>query len=304
MIGRFARGADHIDGAHLSQLSLQPFRDEPSRFGTIVFLQPMARKEQTSDIFVSYATEDADLCTNDLVMALFEVGVTSLWMDRLVIEHGESIPSRVDEGLSKTRYLLPIVTPNYFKKFWTQMELDAVRMLSKPALPIWVNVTAKAVKKFSPTLGAQKALIYENNPYEIAEKIGATLKRNKGSHFFKETVRRKEAYVFWSTVWAYALHMIQGRDFPTSDFWTKLGPEDADKQHFLKQIMGSIPLTMADAQARAEVFRKVANERGNKISDEDIAHIIVGEAKRAGSSFSYEPRENKALRLLGLTSWR
>ncbi len=75
----------------------------------------MAKKD-AKDLFVSYASEDFDDGVSDIFMALFETGVTSTWIDRLVIQPGESIPERVDEGLSKARYLLPIVTNTYFKK--------------------------------------------------------------------------------------------------------------------------------------------------------------------------------------------
>ncbi len=263
----------------------------------------VSRLKPTSDIFVSYATDDADLCTNDLTMALWEVGVNSLWIDRIVIKHGDSIPKRVDEGLARTRYLLPIVTPMYFVKPWTQRELDAIRMLEKPALPIWVNVDAKTVKAFSPTLATQKALIYQNNPYEIAEQVAEFLQGDKRTHFYKSTKARAEAKLFWQLAWVFTLDEIRGENFAGRDFLREQGTEEQNAK-FLLEVRSAVGLSMKDIQARAAVIRAEAQKLGNKITDDDVAHILVGSAKRSGSSFAYEPRENKALKLIGIGHWR
>ncbi len=87
--------------------------------------------------------------------------------------------------------MLPIVTKTYFNKSWTQAELDAVKMLSKPSIPIWIDITLKQVSKFSPTLAAHKAIIFQSNPYEVAEQVGEVLLSNKRTHFYKKKILEK-----------------------------------------------------------------------------------------------------------------
>ncbi|MCY2978842.1 MAG: toll/interleukin-1 receptor domain-containing protein [Planctomycetota bacterium] len=261
----------------------------------------LVSKQQTTDLFVSYASEDFDNCVSDIFMALFESGITSTWIDRLAIKPGESIPDRIDEGLAKTRYLVPIVTKTYFKKMWTRSELDAVRMLAKPAIPIWIDVDVKCVKNFSPILAAQKAIIYQSNPYEVAEQIGNVLLRNKRSHFFKTSESREEAVLFWQLVYLYVLTIIRGNDPDKDEGLNELNKMPTNNDTTIQEhVRETIKMTPDEMNARADAFRKRARELGNEVRDEDISHLICGEIKRQQKWFPHEPREHHALKLIGI----
>jgi hypothetical protein len=108
------------------------------------------------DLFISYASEDLDLCVADFVKALWRHGVNSIWFDRFSIDVRESIPGKIDEGLSKSRYMLCVLTSAYFGKFWTREELDAIRMQQKQVIPIWVDTIFQEVNAFSPALANKK----------------------------------------------------------------------------------------------------------------------------------------------------
>lgn len=259
----------------------------------------MAKRKYTSDLFVSYATEDLDFGVSDLFMAIYEIGITSSWIDRLMIKPGDSIPEKIDEGLNSTRYLLPIVTKTYFNKSWTRAELDAVRMLSKTAIPIWINVTPKEVSKFSAILASQKAIIYESNPYEVAEQVGEVLLNNKRTHFYKNKDSRHGLTIFWHACYFQILYLIQGKD--PDDLWTgELAEPDRTGATMKGNIEDALDISKEEMLKRAELYRKQAGELGNEITDEDIAHIICGEVKRRQTWFPYEPREFIALKKIGL----
>lgn len=215
----------------------------------------MVTKQQTNDLFISYASEDFDNGVSDILRALFEFGVTSTWIDRLAIQPGESIPDRIDEGLAKTRFLLPIVTKTYFKKMWTRSELDAVRMLAKPAIPIWINVEVKAVKRFSPILAAQKAIIYESDPYEVAKQIGDVLLRNKRTHFYKTRETRKEVVLFWQLVYLYILIVIRGDDPDKDEGLNGLNQmRRNDDTTIQDHIRKTVKMTPEEMKARADLL--------------------------------------------------
>lgn len=261
----------------------------------------MASKKYTSDIFVSYASEDFDHAVADIFMALYETGITSSWIDRLVIKPGDSIPKKVDEGLNSTRYLLPIVTETYFNKLWTQAELDAIRMLSKPSIPVWIDVTPKQVAKFSPILAAHKAIIYNENPYEVASQIGEVLLANKRTHFYKSKSSREGSKIFWQACYLYVLDLIRGKDIDSDDRWAGVFSEpDSTGATMRGNIEEALDLNLNQMLDRAGAYRKRAEELGNEIEDEDIAHLICGEIKRRTEWFPHEPLEHIALEKIGL----
>lgn len=258
----------------------------------------------TSDVFVSYASEDLGGGVGDICRALFEIGVTSLWMDRLAIKPGDSIPSKIDEGLRSSRYLLPIVSSRYFTKQWTRVELDAVKMLSKKAIPIWIGVDAKQVQAFSPTLAVSKAILYDGDPYEVAEQVGRRLMVNKRTHYFKSAASRNGAVAFWGACYFYILAIVKGED-PTelSLFTGELAIPDSGGATMLGNVQAAIDIGNAEMLQLADAYRMAAAKLGNKIGNEHIAHLICGEIKRRNAWFPHEPREHEALKIVGATSF-
>lgn len=260
----------------------------------------MGNDKYTSDLFVSYASEDFESSVSDIFMALFETGITSSWIDRLVIKPGDSIPNKIDEGITSSRYLLPIVSETYFKKEWTRAELDAIKMLSKPTIPIWIDVTPKQVQKFSPTLGAQKAIIYDSNPYQIAEEVGNVLISNKRTHYYKERAKREESKIFWSACYFYILTIIEGKEVSECPLFTGIYAEPDSQGNTMQQnVEEAIAISDVEILHKAAFFRKKSEGLEAEITNEDIAHIICGEAKRKQPWFLHEPREHTALKKLG-----
>ncbi len=264
----------------------------------------MPSNKFTSDVFLSYATEDLDDGVADIFMALYETGVTSAWLDRLVIKPGDSIPDKVDEGLRSTRYLVPVVSKTYFKKMWTRAELDAIRMLSKPAIPIWMGVSAKQVQDFSPILAAQKAILFRDDPYEVAEQVGNVLLENKRTHFFKNRIEREGSKAFWGACYFYVLAVLQKTEISSlSIFSGELANPDPTGATMLGNVEDAIDISHEEMRGKAEILRQRANDLGNQFQDEDAAHLICGEIKRRQAWFPHEPREHVALKKIGLDSF-
>ncbi|MFY0601637.1 MAG: toll/interleukin-1 receptor domain-containing protein [Cyclobacteriaceae bacterium] len=259
----------------------------------------MKKKKYTSDLFISYATEDLESGVSELFMAIYETGITSSWLDRIMIKPGDSIPEKIDEGLNSTRYLLPVITETYFNKTWTRAELDAVRILSKPTIPIWINVTSKQVGKFSAILAAQKAIVYKSNPYEVAEQVGEVLLTNKRTHFYKNRASRAESKLFWQCCYLQVLHIIEGKNI--DDLWIgQLAEPDRTGATMRGNIDDALNLSDDEILTRTKFYRARADELGNEISDEDISQLICGEAKRKLAWFPHEPGEHLALKKIGL----
>ncbi|MFE4525330.1 TIR domain-containing protein [Cytobacillus firmus] len=114
------------------------------------------------DVFISHSADDKDSYVSTLADHLKSAGIT-IWYDTDSIGWGQSIRREIDKGLAYSKYGIVVVSPSFIEKYWTNYELDGI--LSKESatgkqmiLPIWHNVTADQVKKYSYPLAGKLAL--------------------------------------------------------------------------------------------------------------------------------------------------
>jgi hypothetical protein len=115
-----------------------------------------------ADVFLSHANEDKEDIARPLKEALESRGIT-VWFDEIRIKVGQSIRQKIEEGIAQCRFGIVIISPNFFKKQWTQAELDA--LFSKKmdsgedlVLPIWHHISKDEVSQQSPLLAGILAL--------------------------------------------------------------------------------------------------------------------------------------------------
>lgn len=131
--------------------------------------------EEIYDVFISHASEDKELFVRPLVEKLKTLGC-KVFYDELSIKWGDSLREKIDEGLHKCKYGIVVLSPNFFAKKWTQVELNALfsRQINekKLILPIWHNISRDEVLRNSPMLADMLALntaMYSTE--DIANKI-------------------------------------------------------------------------------------------------------------------------------------
>lgn len=134
------------------------------------------------DVFIPHASEDKESFANDLYNSLNNAGI-KVWYDELCISWGDSLRSKIDNGLRKSKYGIVILSNHYIKKGWTQYELDGLFQIEmtggKTIPPIWHNISKKEVQDFSPTLAGRMALNSAMmTPNEIAEELIKILNLN------------------------------------------------------------------------------------------------------------------------------
>lgn len=115
-----------------------------------------------ADVFISHASEDKATVAKPLAEALLARGY-DVWLDKFVVKLGDSLPERIDDGLSSCRYAVVILSPHFVSKQWTKRELDGLvaretQEGAKRILPVWHEITAEAVAKFSLTLSSRLAV--------------------------------------------------------------------------------------------------------------------------------------------------
>ena len=107
------------------------------------------------DAFISHASEDKDVFVRDLAERL-QVLEIHVWYDEFTLKVGDSLRQSIDMGLARSRYGIVVLSHSFFSKEWPQKELDGLVAReyngNKVILPVWLDVEASDVTKYSPLL--------------------------------------------------------------------------------------------------------------------------------------------------------
>jgi hypothetical protein len=133
------------------------------------------KTEKQYDVFISHASEDKDDFARPFATLLKEKGL-KVWYDEFELKIGDKLRRKIDEGLSKTRYGVVVLSNFFFAKEWPQKELDGLFAIEDNGqdviLPIWHKISKNEVLKYSPTIAGILALNTSSfSIEEIAEKI-------------------------------------------------------------------------------------------------------------------------------------
>lgn len=140
----------------------------------------LIQNEESHDVFISHASEDKDEIVRPLANALIAEGLT-VWYDEFSLKIGDSLRRKIDQGLSKSRVGLVVLSPSFISKGWTNYELDGIMTKAVSGeqilLPIWHQITKQEVINYSPSLAdklARSTAIHTVE--EIAKEIADLLK--------------------------------------------------------------------------------------------------------------------------------
>lgn len=105
------------------------------------------------DVFICHASEDKDSFVRPLAEALRKSHL-EVWYDEFTLVIGDSLRETIDRGLSKSRYGVVVISPDFFKKRWPVRELNGLvaREISgehSVILPIWHNISVKGLESVS-----------------------------------------------------------------------------------------------------------------------------------------------------------
>jgi hypothetical protein len=98
-----------------------------------------------------------------------------VWLDEFELTLGDSLRRKIDHGLSRSRYGLVVLSPSFFRKEWPNKELDGLVAREdgreKVVLPIWHNVSAADVVKYSPMLAGKMGVSTSHGLQHVAERV-------------------------------------------------------------------------------------------------------------------------------------
>lgn len=130
------------------------------------------------DVFICHASEDKDDFVRPLAQALRERHI-EVWYDEFSLRVGDSLRQAIDRGLASSRFGIVVLSPAFFRKRWTQRELNGLvaREMHEGrelVLPIWHEVDHAEVIKHSPPLADAYAI---SSASGIESVISGLLKR-------------------------------------------------------------------------------------------------------------------------------
>jgi hypothetical protein len=137
------------------------------------------------DVFISHASEDKDEVVRPLATAL-QAGDLDVWYDEFELKIGDSLRRKIDSGVSRSRFGIVVLSQDFFRKGWTNYELDGLVTRSVSGeqilLPIWHNITKKEVIQYSPSLADKLARSTSTHTVEeIAAEIIEVIKEASNS---------------------------------------------------------------------------------------------------------------------------
>ncbi len=132
------------------------------------------------DVFVSHAFEDNEFAS-EIAESLKRIGF-KVWFDGFELHVGDSLRRSIDNGLSKSRFGIVILSPSFFAKEWTQRELDALTSREtkgkKIILPIWHHISVQEIIKYSPILADRFAIDSKVGIDKTIESLLSVIKQN------------------------------------------------------------------------------------------------------------------------------
>lgn len=135
------------------------------------------------DVFISHAWEDKDDFVRPLAQAL-EAKRLRPWYDEFTLRPGDSLRRSIDHGLLTSQVGIVVLSPAFFARRWTAYELDGLVQLHAGApeqvagseqtsriIPIWHNVDAITVARYSPSLANLVAIMTSAGVEAVADRI-------------------------------------------------------------------------------------------------------------------------------------
>lgn len=125
------------------------------------------------DVFISHASEDKDF-VRELASALESRGL-KVWFDETTLKLGDRLGESIDKGLSQSRFGVVVFSLAFFRKSWPRYELEGLinreMYHGKTILPIWHQISADEVARFSPSLANKMAVSTDRGLEQVVNQI-------------------------------------------------------------------------------------------------------------------------------------
>jgi hypothetical protein len=137
--------------------------------------------EKEYDVFLSHASEDKDDIARPLYKKLIENGV-KVWFDEVSLPIGASLTETIQKALSRSRYMIMIVSEIYLRKSWTLWEKKIGEELEARGtlkiIPYFYGISQSS-HEIDPSLGNTMGISSGQSLDENVAKILKTLRKSQ-----------------------------------------------------------------------------------------------------------------------------
>ena len=141
-----------------------------------------AMKDVEWDTFISHASEDKDQIVRPLARRLQDHGL-KVWLDEFALTVGDSLRQSIDKGLSRSRFGIVVISPHFLEKHWPQAELNGLVAREsagqKVVLPVWHNITADEIRRWSPMLSDRLAVTSAKGLDHVVDELLKAIRRDQ-----------------------------------------------------------------------------------------------------------------------------
>lgn len=131
------------------------------------------------DVFICHASEDKNAVARPFAEKLTRAEV-DVWYDEFSLRWGSKLMKKITEGIQASKIGIVILSPNFFKKKWAQLELDAlVELLNVDdgeLLPLRYNLTPEDIKKNLPLLSGILSRSWNDGVDDLVLEVKSILK--------------------------------------------------------------------------------------------------------------------------------
>lgn len=148
--------------------------------------------EKKWDVFISHASEDKESIARPLAQKLQQKGLR-VWYDENNIKWGSHLTISIDEGLRNSRYGIVIFSKSFFKKKWTQHELEGLFALMMATgrnliLPIRHNITQIELTQRAPMFANIFNKSSEDGVDNLVEEVCKIMKSETNTELQENTI--------------------------------------------------------------------------------------------------------------------
>jgi len=234
------------------------------------------------DVFISHASEDKDEVARPFSKLLCQKNY-AVWYDEFTLKIGDSLSECIDRGLAYSRYGIVILSDNFFKKRWTQRELQG--LVSKDIeygnviLPVWHNIDKKTILEFSPPLADKIGVSTDKGLEYVVDKIAEVITKDsvQGDAFLRaENLLRQN----------YGREAIISLSAYLEDYFKKMAIKNLSYSYFKKKPIHCYSLRLL---FKLLIDKKIITIRNHKhFVDYDKLAYIRNKASHSNEIFDEE----------------
>ncbi len=126
--------------------------------------------------FIAHDSRDKKAIAEPIALQL-QRWMCPVWFDQYSLKVGDSLRASIEQGLKDCPKCILVLTPNFLSnEGWTRREYDAVftkELVEKKRviLPVWHDVKAEDVYKYSPTLADRVGAQWSEGTEHVCRKL-------------------------------------------------------------------------------------------------------------------------------------